>query len=172
MSSIVIRPASIEDVSSIVEVRLGAFTEEEAAGFTILGESPYTSIERLQKMWDKENLFKDGSEVFIAECEEKVVGFIILNMGSSDDNIDNVVVAKAEQGKGIGKALVEYVERLAKSRGYDVMKIDTTENVEGVPWKAYGFWRKMGYEDSGERIPTEYGFKGIPIVKKLKREHL
>jgi len=172
MSSIVIRPASIEDVSSIVEVRLGAFTEEEAAGFTIPGESPYVSIERLQKMWDKENLFRDGSEVFVAEREEKVVGFIVFNMRCSDDNIDNVVVAKAEQGKGIGKALVEYVERLAKSRGYDVMKIDTTENVEGVPWKAYGFWRKLGYEDSGERIPTEYGFKDIPLVKKLKHEHL
>jgi len=172
MPSLVIRPASVEDVSSIVEVRLGAFTEEEAAGFTIPGESPYVSIERLQKMWDKENLFRDGSEVFVAEREEKVVGFIVFNMRCSDDNIDNVVVAKEEQGKGIGKALVEYVERLAKSRGYDVMKIDTTENVEGVPWKAYGFWRKLGYEDSGERIPTEYGFKDIPLVKKLKHVHL
>jgi len=172
MPSLVIRPASVEDVSSIVEVRLRAFTEEEAAGFTIPGESPYVSIERLQKMWDKENLFRDGSEVFVAEREEKVVGFIVFNMRCSDDNIDNVVVAKEEQGKGIGKALVEYVERLAKSRGYDVMKIDTTENVEGVPWKAYGFWRKLGYEDSGERIPTEYGFKDIPLVKKLKHVHL
>ena len=172
MPSLVIRPASVEDVSSIVEVRLGAFTEEEAAGFTIPGESPYVSIERLQKMWDKENLFRDGSEVFVAEREEKVVGFIVFNMRCSDDNIDNVVVAKEEQGKGIGKALVEYVERLAKSRGYNVMKIDTTENVEGVPWKAYGFWRKLGYEDSGERIPTEYGFKDIPLVKKLKHVHL
>jgi len=172
MSSIVIRPASIEDVSSIVEVRLGAFTEKEAAGFTIPGESPYVSIEKLRKMWDKENLFKDGAEVFVAEREEKVVGFIVLNMKCSDDNIDNVVVAKDEQGRGVGKALVEYVERLAKSRGYNVMKIDTTENVEGVPWKAYGFWRKMGYEDSGKRIATEYGFKDIPLVKKLKYVHL
>ena len=168
MSSLVIRPASIGDVSSIVRVRSGAFSEKEAAGFTVPGESPYTSIEKLRKVWSRGNLFKDGSEVFVAEREGKVVGFIVYNMRSSDDNIDNVVVAREEQGKGVGKALVEYVERLATSRGYDVMKIDTTENAEGVPWKAYGFWRKMGYEDTGERVATKYGFKDIPLVKQLK----
>lgn len=167
MSSLVIRPASIEDVSSIVKVRLGAFSEEEVAGFTIPEESPYTSIERLCKMWNKGNLFNDGSEVFVAEREGEVVGFIVYNMRSSDDNIDNVVVAKREQGKGVGKALVQYVEKLAESRGYSIMKIDTTENAEGVPWKAYGFWIKMGYEDTGKRVATEYGFKDILLVEKL-----
>jgi GNAT superfamily N-acetyltransferase len=106
--------------------------------------------------------------VFVAERRGKIVGFIVYNMNSRNDNIDNLVVAKDEQGKGIGRALVEYVENLAKSRGYNIIWTDTTENVEGVPWKAYGFWRKMGYEDTGERVLTEYGFKIIPLVKSLK----
>ena len=168
MSSLVIRPALITDVSSIVEVRLGAFTEEEVSGFIVPGESLYASIEKLRKTWDRENLLKDGFEVFVAECEGKVVGFIVYNMKSCDDNIDNVVVSKIEQGKGVGRALVEYVEALAKYNGYDVMRTDTTENAEGVPWKSYGFWRRMGYEDTGERVATEYGFKVIPLLKKLK----
>ena len=168
MSSLVIRPALITDVSSIVEVRLGAFTEEEVSGFIVPRESLYASIEKLRKTWDRENLLKDGFEVFVAECEGKVVGFIVYNMKSCDDNIDNVVVSKIEQGKGVGRALVEYVEALAKYRGYDVMRTDTTENAEGVPWKSYGFWRRMGYEDTGERVATEYGFKVIPLLKKLK----
>ncbi len=168
MSSLVIRPALITDVSSIVEVRLGAFTEEEVSGFIVPRESLYTSIERLRKMWEKDNLLKDGFEVFIAEHETKVVGFIVYNMKSPDDNIDNVVVAKEKQRKGVGKALVEYVEALAKSRGLNFIRTDTTENAKGVPWKSYGFWRKMGYEDTGERVETEYGFKVIPMVKKLK----
>jgi ribosomal protein S18 acetylase RimI-like enzyme len=168
MSSLVIRPALITDVSSIVEVRVGAFTEEEVSGFIAPEESLYASTEKLRKMWDRENLLKDGFEVFVAECEKNVVGFIVYNMKSCDDNIDNVVVAKKEQGKGIGRAIVEYVEALAKYRGYDVMRTDTTENAEGVPWKSYGFWRKMGYEDTGERVTTEYGFKVIPLLKKLK----
>jgi GNAT superfamily N-acetyltransferase len=167
MSSLVIRPASINDISSMVEVRLGAFTVEEVSGFIVAGESLYASVERLRKIWDKENLLKGGFEVFVAECEGKVVGFIVYNMVSSDDNIDNVVVAKEEQGKGVGKALVEYVEALAKSRGINVIRTDTTENAEGDPWRAYGFWRKMGYEDTGERRATN-GFKIFPLVKKLE----
>ena len=168
MSSLVIRPASITDVPSIVEVRLGAFTEEEVSGFIVPGESLYASFEKLQKVWDGENSLKDGLEVFVAECETKIVGFIVYNMKSPDDNIDNLVVAKEEQGKGVGRSLVEFVERLAKSRGYDVMCTDTTENAVGVPWKSYGFWRKMGYEDTGERVATEYGFRLIPLQKRLK----
>jgi GNAT superfamily N-acetyltransferase len=168
MSSLIIRSASIDDISSIIEVRLGAFTEEEVSGFIVPGESLYASFETLRKNWDKENLLKGGFEVFVAECEGKVVGFIVYNMKSSDDNIDNVVVAKEEQGKGVGKALVEYTEALAKSRGINVMRTDTTENAEGDPWQSYGFWRKMGYEDTGERKATEYGFKIVPLVKKLK----
>ena len=168
MSSLVIRPAVITDVSSIVEVRVGAFTEEDVSGFIVPGESLYASTEKLRKMWDKENLLKDGFEVFVAEWETNVVGFIVYNMKSCDDNIDNVVVAKKEQGKGVGRALVEYVEALAKYRGYDVIRTDTTENIEGVPWKSYGFWKRMGYEDTKERVATEYGFKVIPLLKKLK----
>jgi ribosomal protein S18 acetylase RimI-like enzyme len=167
MSSLAIRPATINDISSIVEVRLGAFTEEEVSGFIVPGKSLYASIERLRKNWDKENLLKGDFEVFVAESEGKVVGFIVYNMKISDDNIENVVVAKEEQGKGVGKALVEYVESLAKSRGINVMRTDTTENADGDPWQSYGFWRKMGYEDTGERRATEYGFKIVPFVKKL-----
>ena len=104
----------------------------------------------------------------MAECEGKVIGFIVYNMKSVDDNIDNIVVGKDAQGKGVGRALVEYLEELAKSRGFLVITTDTTENAEGVPWKAYGFWRKMGYEDKGVRLPTEYSFKVIPLAKRLK----
>ena len=168
MSSLVLRPATVMDVPSIVKVRSGAFTQKEISGFIAVGESLYSSIEKLRENWETCNRLKDGFEVFVAESRGEVIGFIVYNMNSQDDNIDNLVVTKEEQGKGVGRALVEYVEELAKSRGFDIMKTDTTENTEGIPWKGYGFWRKMGYEDTGKRVPTEYGFKVISLVKKLK----
>ena len=48
------------------------------------------------------------------------------------------------------------------------MKTDTTENIEGIPWKSHGFWIKMGYKDIGERLITKWDFKTIPFVKNLK----
>ncbi len=78
-------------------------------------------------------------------------------------------MTKEEQGKGIGKALVTYIENLVKSKGYSLMKTDTSENANGVPWKAYGFWRKMRYVDTGERITMKhYDFKEISFIKKLE----
>ena len=168
MTALKIRPATISDVSSIVEVRLGALTDDEISGFSVPGDNLYSSVEKLCDMWDKENRLKGGFEVFVAELEGRVIGFIVFNMKSSDDNIDNVVVVRGEQGKGVGRALVGYVEELARSRGFSVLRTDTTENAQGVPWRAYVFWRKMGYVDTGERIPSGYGFKNIPLFKNLK----
>ncbi len=51
MSSLVIRPSSIADIPSIVRIRRDTFTEQEVSGFIVPGESPYTSSEKLRKMW-------------------------------------------------------------------------------------------------------------------------
>ena len=165
MPTLAIRPASISDIQSIVEVRSGAFTDKELSGFSGPGSSQYYS--KLTEMWNTGNRLKDDSQVFVAVSKGKVVGFIVFSMKQRDDNIDNIVVAKSEQGKGVGRALVEYIEDFAKSRGMDVITTDTTENAKGVPWKAYGFWKKMGYEDTGKRLASGYDFKIIPLVKKL-----
>jgi len=165
MPALAIRPASISDIPSIVEIRSGALTDKELSGFSVPGSSLYYS--KLTEMWNTGNRLKDDSEVFVAVFEGKVVGFIVFSMKQCDDNIDNIVVAKEEQGKGVGRALVEYIEDLAKSRGMDVITTDTTENAQSVPWKAYGFWKKMGYEDIGKRLTSGYDFQVIPLIKKI-----
>jgi ribosomal protein S18 acetylase RimI-like enzyme len=168
MASLVIRAAEVQDVSSIVRIRLAALTEEEIRGFSAPEFATYSSTEELRKVWNRGNRLKDGFEVFVAENEGKMVGFIVFKMERDYGYIDNIVVAKEEQGKGIGRALVMYVEDIAKSKGCHLMKTDTTENADGVPWKSYGFWTRMGYEDTGERLPTDYDFKEIPLIKRLK----
>lgn len=168
MTSLVIRTAAVKDVSSIVRIRLAALTEQEIRGFSAPEFTTYSSTEELLKMWSRENRLKDGFEVFVAEDEGKMVGFIVLKMERDYAYIDNIVVAKEEQGKGIGRALVAYVEGIAKSKGCYLMKTETTENADGVPWKSCIFWIRMGYEDTGERLATNYDFKEIPLIKRLK----
>lgn len=84
--SLSIRPASVDDISSIVEIRLDALTEEEVAGSAISGDSLYLSVEKLHEVWDKENKFIGSFEVFVAEHEGRVVGSIVVNMNNFDDN--------------------------------------------------------------------------------------
>jgi len=168
MTSLVIRAASVKDVPSIVRIRLAALAEEEIRGFSAPEFATYSSTEELRKAWSRENRLKDGFEVFVAEDEGRLVGFIVFKMERDYGYIDNIVVSKEKQGKGAGRALVAYVEDIAKSKGCYLIKTDTTENTDGVPWKSYGFWIRMGYEDTGERLPTNYDFKEIPLIKRLR----
>jgi len=167
MASLIIRPADFEDIRFIVEVRLASLTEDEIRGYSAPEYAIYSSIEKLRKMWDRENVLKDGFEVIVAEDRGKIVGFIAFKVREGSGYIDNLVVGKEERGKGIGRSLVEYVEHIAEARSCSLMKTDTTENAKRVPWKAYSFWIRMGYKDTGERRPTDYDFKEIPLVKRL-----
>ncbi len=64
MLSLKIRPATINDVLSIVEIRLGAVTVEDISEFGVPENNFYTSIDKLKEMWNKDNLLNDGFEVF------------------------------------------------------------------------------------------------------------
>ena len=169
MTLLVIRAGTVKAISSIVRIRLGALTEEEIRGFSAPEFTiTYSSAEELRKVWSGGNRLKDGFEVFLAEEEGEMVGFVVFKMERDHGYIDNIVVAKEEQGKGIGRALVAYLEGIARAQGCYLMKTDTTENADCVPWKSYRFWTKMGYEDTGERLPTKYDFNEIPLIKRLK----
>jgi GNAT superfamily N-acetyltransferase len=168
MNSLVIRAASIRDVPFIVSLRLRALNEEEIRGFSSPEYATTSSTKKMREVWSSGNKLKDGAEVFVAEKKGKAVGYMMLKREGDFGYIDDIVVAKKEQGKGVGRALVGYAEALAKSRNCHIMKTDTTENADGVPWKSYYFWIKMGYEDTGKRLHTPYNFREIPFVKRLK----
>jgi GNAT superfamily N-acetyltransferase len=168
MSSLVIRVATIRDISGIVKIRLKTLTDEEISGFSAPEFATTSSNEKLLKLWDKGNRLKDGFEVFLAEDEGRLLGYMMFKLEGDSGYIDDIVVAKEEQGKGVGRALVTYAEGVAKSQKCYLMKTDTTENANGIPWRSYNFWLRMGYQDTGERIPTDYDFKEIPFIKKLQ----
>ena len=168
MTSLVIRGATVKDIKSIVRVRLAGLTEEEIRGFSAPEWVLFDSTKKLQQAWDRENILKDGFEVFVVEDEGEIIGYIVFKIIDYYGYIENIVIAKKKQLKGIGRALVTHVECIVKSKGYYLMKTDTTENAEGTPWKAYGFWIKLGYHDTGERLPTQWNFKTIPFIKRLK----
>jgi len=168
MRKLVIRAATPDDIPSIVKVSLASTTEEEVQGFSAPEWVTFSSSEELSKVWVEANRLKDGFEVIVAEKNGEIVGLIVFKMEPDHGHIDNIDITEDEQRKGIGRALVEHVENIAKAKGLSLMKTDTTENIEGVPWKSYGFWIKMGYKNKGERLPTKWNFKTIPFDKRLE----
>lgn len=166
MLSLVIRAATIRDLPSIVEVRLVTLSHQEISGFSAPEFANTISNDGLLKAWDVRNRLNDGLQVFFAENYERLVGYLIFRVEKTYGYIDDIVVHKEEQGKGIGRAIVA-LRSVAKSQGCQLIKTDTTENANGVPWRSYYFWLKMGYKDTKERKTNYYDVKQIRLMKKL-----
>lgn len=63
------------------------------------------------------------------------------------------------QGKGIGRALMNFAENLARDRGYKIMSMHARKN-------AIGFYEKMGYKVAGNEF-TEVTLPHYVMEKKL-----
>src|SRR4030042_3595692 len=117
MNSLMIRAATVKDISSIVKMRLAALTEEEISAFSAPEFTiTYTSTKELRNVWNRENRLEDGFEVLVAEDEGEMAGFIVFKTELDYGYIENLVIAKEKQRQGIGRALVKYIEGIAKSR--------------------------------------------------------
>jgi GNAT superfamily N-acetyltransferase len=63
------------------------------------------------------------------------------------------------QGKGIGSALMQFAENLARDRGYKILTMHARKN-------AIGFYEKMGYRTKGEEF-QEVTIAHYVMEKKL-----
>lgn len=167
MSTIIIRNARREDVPSIVDTCRASTTEEEMIGFTAPEWGTFRDIKKLSAIWTTGNRLKDNYEVIVSERGAQIVGFLVYKREREFMYIDQVNIKRSEQGKGVGRDFVEYIERLATESGLTRIETDTTENADGIPWNSYDFWIKMGFKDTGERLKTKWDFKTIPFVKQL-----
>ncbi len=168
MKAIIIRKARREDIPSIVDTCRASTSEEELIGFTAPEWGTFRDIKKLRGTWTSGNSLKDDYEVVAAEQRRQIAGFLVFKRGQESMYIDLINIRKSEQGKGIGRALVQYVEKMAIESGLARMETDTTERADGVPWTSYNFWIRMGFRDTGERLETKWSFKTIPFIKRLR----
>lgn len=63
------------------------------------------------------------------------------------------------QGKGIGRALMNFAENIARDRGYKILSMHARKN-------AIGFYEKMGYKVAGNEF-TEVTIPHYVMEKKL-----
>jgi ribosomal protein S18 acetylase RimI-like enzyme len=100
--------------------------------------------------------------VFVAEDEGEVVGILVLR--SDDDGLllENVAVSPRHQGKGIGKALLQFAESEAQRKGFAEIHLYTnllmTEN--------QALYAKIGYVEYARRM--EDGFSRVYMKKSLR----
>jgi len=157
-----IRKACLKDYQTIVTIMRKSATEEELAGFV-----PPEGIAPKFLRELKVNLKREKHGIIIAEIDAVPVGFAYYCFRKDSVEIEEVDVVKPYQGQGIGKTLVQHIENAAKEKRLAQLVTGTSVNEEGKPWRAYGFWSRMGFIDTGERIDGPHGLKYVRLVKKL-----
>jgi predicted GNAT family N-acyltransferase len=89
---------------------------------------------------EKENLLIGAFE------DEDMLGCCMLvEENSTTIRLRQMAVLNDLQGKGIGRALMQFAENLARDRGYKILSMHARKNV-------VGFYEKMGYQTKGDEF--------------------
>jgi GNAT superfamily N-acetyltransferase len=91
----------------------------------------------------------------LAFVDGRLVGLIEMIPRDSDLLIENVCVEPAEQGSGLGRALIAHAEAETRRRGHRVIRLYTNKLFAAN----LGFYRKLGYD-----VEREESFKGGTMV--------
>jgi GNAT superfamily N-acetyltransferase len=103
---------------------------------------------------EKENMLIGAFE------EEDMLGCCMLvEENEATVRLRQMAVLNDLQGKGIGRALMNFAENLARDRGYKILSMHARKN-------AIGFYEKMGYKVAGDEF-TEVTIPHFVMEKQL-----
>lgn len=108
-----------------------------------------------------EELEEEKDNMLIAAFEEDdILGCCMLvEENPRTVRLRQMAVLNDLQGKGIGRALMNFAENIARDRGYKVLSMHARKN-------AIGFYEKMGYRVAGDEF-TEVTIPHYLMEKKL-----
>jgi putative acetyltransferase len=152
--SVRIRSASPGDATALVAVY--------RAAVGALGGDHYTNDERaawrnaVTEEAMREGVIASETRSFVAEIDERVVGFSTLH----EREVRAVYVRPAVQGQGIGAILLGAVEETAATRDIQTLTVAASLN-------AVGFYERQGYEAVGKGA-MDLGGRSIRCVEMEK----
>jgi predicted GNAT family N-acyltransferase len=111
--------------------------------------------------FSKEEIEKEKDNLLIAAYEDdQMLGCgMLVEEDPQTVRLRQMAVPDNLQGKGIGKALMQFAENLARDRGYKKITMHARKN-------AVGFYQKMGYEKVGDEF-EEITIPHYVMEKKL-----
>jgi GNAT superfamily N-acetyltransferase len=112
-------------------------------------------------VFSAEELEKEKENLLIGAYEEDVMlgCCMLVEEGADTVRLRQMAVVNDLQGKGIGKALMNFAENLARDRGYKKITMHSRKN-------SVGFYEKMGYKRKGNEF-EEITIPHYVMEKKL-----
>jgi ribosomal protein S18 acetylase RimI-like enzyme len=136
MTDIELRPATPGDVDTLTELVDAAYGHYVArlGGLPRPMTQDYAEVVRTHR-------------VTVAERAGEIVGLIALDVGDREVLIDNVAVAPAHQGTGVGRALLEHAEDTGRSNGLLSVRLYTHERMT----ENLALYERIGYREYERR---------------------
>jgi ribosomal protein S18 acetylase RimI-like enzyme len=149
ISDVAIRPYRTDDQSLLARV-----APRMHPGQTASPRDPETLDRFFVELGEGTFLTKPGARAFVATLDGQPCGLISFypNTDYFTDHprayVDSLAVAQECEGKGIGRALLDYVERWARDRGYREVILDVFVGNR----RAIGFYERQGYQPDHIRM--------------------
>jgi GNAT superfamily N-acetyltransferase len=145
-----IRIATVEDCPAVVAIVRAAYSRYVPR----MGREPGPMLA------DYAALIREG-RVHVIERGATVEGILVLIPENEVMLLDNVAVAPARQGSGLGRKLLEFAEQVALGAGYRSIRLYTHETMT----ENIGLYSRLGYVEThrGE----EKGFPRVYMTKRL-----
>ena len=111
--------------------------------------------------FQKEELEKEAEDILIGAFEEdKLLGCcMLIETEPGTVRLRQMAVPKNLQGKGVGRALMQFAENIARDRGYKKITMHARKT-------ATGFYEKLGYNISGGEF-MEVTLPHVVMEKRL-----
>ncbi|WP_263140807.1 GNAT family N-acetyltransferase [Pseudomonas sp. RIT-PI-AD] len=103
----------------------------------------------------------ERQQVFLAEWSGQLAGVLVLKVTDEGLLLENLAVAPACQGRGIGHFLLETAERHARAQGYASLYLYTHQRMR----ENIAFYERAGYREYARR--EEDGFPRVFMRKPL-----
>jgi len=148
-SDVAIRPFSAED-----QPFLGRVAPRMHPGQTASPRDPAILDRFFSGLADGNFLSKPGAQAFVATIDGQACGIISVYPDKDyfTDHprayVDNLAVAQESEGKGVGRALLDHVERWARDQGFREVVLDVFAGNQ----RAIAFYERQGYRPDHIRM--------------------
>jgi ribosomal protein S18 acetylase RimI-like enzyme len=144
----ILRPATVTDVPRLTEVVQSAYGHyvERIGGPPRPMTDDYADVVR-------------NHRVTVAERDGEIAGLIVLRIDAEGFLVDNVAVDPAHQGRGVGRALLEFAESAAREAGFSSIYLYTHERMA----ENIALYSRVGYVEYDRR---QHGGAGLVFLRK------
>jgi ribosomal protein S18 acetylase RimI-like enzyme len=164
------RRATTGDVASIVALVESAYRGEASrAGWTT--EADFLDGQRTDAEEIAEVITSDDKRIVLATQDESLAGSVLLAREPDALHVGMFAVRPALQGHGLGRALLEEVERIATS---EALASTLRMRVIGQRVELIAWYERRGFRRTGRHEPFPYGQPryGLPRRPDLYMEVL